>query len=104
MKPILILLWIAVCLAAGVATLILISGMAAASGAPQEAVVCALAVAVAVIPYVFTRAVEGIALASKDETDSIKNKPSPPPRPVQKSAPPKTREEDFLSLNLGNKG
>lgn len=40
--------------AAGIAVLILLSGFGAATGAPQEAVVAALAVAVIVIPYAVT--------------------------------------------------
>lgn len=43
--------------------LILVLGMAAAKGAPQEAAIAAMAVAVAVIPYVIFRAVQVIKQA-----------------------------------------
>lgn len=65
MKGLLIFLWICVIGAAAFAALVLVAGLGTATGAPQEAVICALAVAIAVIPYVFTRAVEGIGVAGK---------------------------------------
>jgi hypothetical protein len=45
-------------LASLLAGLILVLGLVTANGAPQESAVAAIAVAVAVIPYVFARAVE----------------------------------------------
>ena len=50
-------LWIAVMVAAGIAALVLIIGVASAGGAPQEAAAAAIAAAIAVIPYIFVRAV-----------------------------------------------
>lgn len=73
MKVLLILLWIGVCIAVGLAALILVGGMSTANGAPQEAVVICLALAVAILPYVLTRAVEGIALASNRESSVVVN-------------------------------
>lgn len=49
--------WIIVIVAAGFAMLVLVGGMATATGAPQEAVVCALACAIVIIPYCAARAV-----------------------------------------------
>jgi hypothetical protein len=68
MKIILTLLWIGVCISVALGALILGGGMMSATGAPQEAVVCCLALCFAVLPYVFTRAVEGIALAGSDRS------------------------------------
>lgn len=42
-------------------TLVLIVGFAAANGAPQEAATAALAIALAVLPYVLFRAVQATA-------------------------------------------
>lgn len=92
MKVILVLLWIGVLFAAGLAALILLSGMSTASGAPQEAVVCALAVAVAVIPYVFTRAVEGIGAASISDQPKTVSQTTNDPRSKQ--------SETVTGLNL----
>lgn len=41
------------------ATLLLVFGMPAARAAPQEATIAALACAIVIIPYVFTRSLEG---------------------------------------------
>ena len=50
------LMWIAVVVGAGIGGLILLATMATANGAPQEAAGAALAVAMAVLPYVTARA------------------------------------------------
>jgi hypothetical protein len=41
-----------------IATIVLIGGLAKATGSPQEAAVAAIAVAIAVLPYIFARCVE----------------------------------------------
>jgi hypothetical protein len=51
--------WVCVALAAALAALVLVGGLATANGAPQQAAVAAVAVAIAVIPYIFARAIEG---------------------------------------------
>jgi hypothetical protein len=53
-------LWVCTVLASVLAAVILVGALATAKGAPQEAAGAAIALCVAVIPYVFTRAVEGI--------------------------------------------
>jgi uncharacterized membrane protein YvbJ len=55
-----IVVWIIPILGAGAGGLVLVAGMTTAGSAPQEAVVCALACAIAIIPYVFARAVSEI--------------------------------------------
>ena len=60
--------WILTALGAAVGLLELISGIGGAESAPQEAAAAAIAVALAVIPYVFTRAMEG-ALAKEGTSD-----------------------------------
>jgi len=52
--------WGVTALAAGLAALLFVSMMSEATGAPQEAAGAAMALAIAVIPYVFTRCLEGI--------------------------------------------
>jgi hypothetical protein len=49
--------WVLVILAAGFAMFVLVTGMMSASGAPQEAVVCALACAIVILPYCAARGV-----------------------------------------------
>ena len=60
MKTFATMLWVLVCLTVPLSGLILVGGMASATGAPQEAVVICLALAVCIIPYVFARAVTEI--------------------------------------------
>lgn len=57
-------LWICTLLASVLAGLVLVASVVGAKGAPQEAAGAAIALCVAVIPYVFTRAIEGIGQAS----------------------------------------
>jgi hypothetical protein len=57
--------WSMVIFGAFVGTFILFTGMATATGAPQEAVVCALAVAVVVLPYCAARAVAHLRRLNK---------------------------------------
>lgn len=54
--------WAITALAAVAALLLFKLYMGAAQSAPQEGAGAAIAVAVVVIPYVFTRAMEGLAL------------------------------------------
>jgi hypothetical protein len=49
--------WVIVIVAAALAAVVLIAGMATATGAPQEAVVCALACAIVILPYCAARGV-----------------------------------------------
>jgi hypothetical protein len=60
MKVVRTIVWIIPMIGVGLAAVILVSGMASATGAPQEAVVAALACAVAILPYCFTRSVSEI--------------------------------------------
>jgi hypothetical protein len=54
------LLWVITLLCALIAGAVLALTVLAASGAPQQAAGAAIALAVAVIPYVLTRAAEGL--------------------------------------------
>lgn len=66
--------WILPILGAAAAVFVIFITFAASKGAPQEAAGFALACAVAIIPYVFTRAVIGLAATSLgDSTDRIVN-------------------------------
>jgi len=60
-------LWIVTALCATLAALWLIFGVNFATGAPQEAAVAAIAAAIAVIPYVFTRAIGSFRELDKDK-------------------------------------
>lgn len=53
--------WLTVLLCACAAALAAFSGLAAAKGAPQEAAVAGIALCIVVIPYIFTRSLEGMA-------------------------------------------
>ena len=56
--------WVCTLLAACIAALVLVATLVMAKGAPQEASGAAIALCIAVIPYVFTRAVEGMEAAA----------------------------------------
>ncbi len=57
--------WLATIAAAIAAAMLLAFGLLlGGGGAPQQAAVAAIALAVAVIPYVFTRALDGMAQSS----------------------------------------
>jgi hypothetical protein len=64
--------WVITMIGACLGTLVLVLGFASAKGAPQEAASAALAVALAVIPYVFTRAVEGIQRENRESREMEK--------------------------------
>lgn len=66
MKVIAILLWLGTIGGVFLGTFILVTGLVSATGAPQEAVVCCLALACAILPYCFARAVTEIISLSKD--------------------------------------
>lgn len=51
--------WVVTALGAGLGALTLLATLAMSTGAPQQAAGAAIALAFAVIPYVFTRALEG---------------------------------------------
>jgi hypothetical protein len=51
------LAWVIVIIAAALAVFVLVTGMSSATGAPQEAVVCALACAIVILPYCAARAI-----------------------------------------------
>lgn len=53
--------WVLALLGALLAAFVLVVMVAGANGAPQEAAGAAIAAAIAVIPYVFARAVEALA-------------------------------------------
>jgi hypothetical protein len=61
-------LWVLTLIASIVAGLVLVVVLAAAKGAPQEASGAAIALCIAIIPYVFTRAIEGIVSATWRES------------------------------------
>jgi len=65
MKIILVLLWVGVMISSAIGVFVIIGGMASAKTAIQESVVVAFGIAFAVIPYCFTRALEGINKADK---------------------------------------
>lgn len=65
MSVILSILWTISLLGAIAGGFVLVTGMQAASSAPQEAVVCALACALAILPYCFARAVTEIVQANR---------------------------------------
>ena len=77
MKLLRILVWLIPVGGAALATFILFTGFASATGAPQEAVVAALACAVAILPYVFTRGLSEI-FALLDEIANAKVEPHVP--------------------------
>jgi hypothetical protein len=56
-----IVLWVIVMTASAVASLIVLFGLTQAKSAPQEASAFALALAVAVIPYIFARCFEALS-------------------------------------------
>ncbi len=58
--------WIITIICTVLAALTLAGGFFGATSAPQEAAAGALAAALAIIPYVFTRALEGLRSPRKD--------------------------------------
>jgi|GEM_PF-4946742 len=83
MKVLAIVLWVGVCGAVCISGLILLGGMTSANGAPQEAVVICLALAVAVIPYIFARAITEIAKMN----DGAKSGPQASTQPASGPVP-----------------
>ncbi|MGE3466237.1 MAG: hypothetical protein AB7J13_04830 [Pyrinomonadaceae bacterium] len=81
MKSFATALWVMVLLAVPLSGLILFGGMATATGAPQEAVVICLALAVSILPYIFARAVTEIANLQPDARPKVKQE-SQPKQPV----------------------
>jgi hypothetical protein len=77
--------WLVTALAACLAGATLAATLATSSGAPQQAAGAAIALAIAVIPYVFTRTVEGWQEADwrRQMLDEAKRaaKPAAPPAP-----------------------
>lgn len=74
-------------LGAIVGALVLLSGMFTAQSAPQEAAIGALAIAIAVIPYVFFRVLQ--ALRQADDMAAIRRLlEARPGRPTGATAPP----------------
>jgi hypothetical protein len=86
MKSLIILAWVGVILGCVAAVFVGVTGMAAANGAPQEAVVLCLALALAVIPYCGARALTEICHVSDDD----KPAPSEPPEAASPEAKPKS--------------
>lgn len=66
MKTFLILVWLLPIFGVAFGLLILVGGIASATGAPQEAVIISLALACAILPYCFARAITEIANVSKN--------------------------------------
>lgn len=54
-------LWIVTLVSTSFAAMALLVSLASAKGAPQEAAGAAIACAMAIIPYVFTRAIQGLS-------------------------------------------
>jgi hypothetical protein len=81
------LCWIVTFFAACAAALIVFDTLVKAQSAPQQAAGAALALAVAVIPYVFTRAVAGISAAAITKVelvgvaDALRQRREPPAPP-----------------------
>lgn len=71
--------WIITLIATCFAALGLCFGLAVSNGAPQQAAVAAIAAASVIIPYVFTRAIEGI---SGSEAKPATDTPSVPAAPT----------------------
>jgi len=53
--------WLITLIASMVGAIILIIGLRISGSAPQEASVAAIAIAIAALPYIFTKAVEGMS-------------------------------------------
>jgi len=70
--------FLAACLAAAV----LFFGLIGAKGAPQEAAIGAIALAIAVIPYVFSRCVEKLGPSPAEEIAKLAKLLVPPPPPA----------------------
>ena len=60
-------LWVLTLLAAMAGALLGVAGILEAKGAPQEASAAAIALAIAVIPYCFTRACEKVANVTQEQ-------------------------------------
>lgn len=76
-----IFFWIVTMLCSCVASLVLISGVVTSKSSPQEAAVSAFAVALVVIPYVFTRCIEGMIRSGwHDKMLKTIERMAPPPR------------------------
>jgi hypothetical protein len=54
------ILWVLTGLSASIAGLLLVFGVVSAKGVPQEAAVAAIAAALCIIPYVFSRSWDGV--------------------------------------------
>lgn len=77
------ILWLLPLLGALGAAFIAFAGVSAAKGAPQEAAIAGIALCVAIIPYVFVRALEGMFTADwrkkmlKEAEKANQPKPAP---------------------------
>lgn len=71
MKALAVLAWVGTIIGSAIGGFILLTGMTTAQSAPQEAVVCALAIAFAVIPYCVARALTEIC--RMDFYDKLEN-------------------------------
>lgn len=60
-------LWIVTLISSSFGALALLVSLASAKGAPQEAAGAAIACAMAIIPYVFTRAIEAMSARSRQQ-------------------------------------
>lgn len=66
------LFYLVTAISTSIGAFVLVVGLAAATGAPQEAAVAALAIAMAVIPYVFTRCIQ-ISLDRTAQLSALKD-------------------------------
>ena len=83
--------WLSTGLFAVIAALIVFATLASAKGAPQEASGAVIALCCAVIPYVFTRAIEGWQTATwrREMLDEARRRPIAPTSPASTATPPK---------------
>ncbi|MCX7366741.1 MAG: hypothetical protein NTV97_33680 [Alphaproteobacteria bacterium] len=83
-----IAMWILTLVAAGFAAMTALGGVVSAKSAPQEAAVAAIALCIAVIPYVFTRALDGIAATTwRKEMLAAAKRASEAPSIAEKAPP-----------------
>lgn len=60
--------WVVTLICCGIATLTLFTAMTQSNGAPQEAAGAAIACAIAIIPYVFSRAISELISGPSNNT------------------------------------
>ena len=63
--------WVITIIASILAAFVLIGTVVGSSGAPQEAAGAAISAAIVIIPYVFTKAVEGLTNRAEEQSERI---------------------------------